>query len=250
MSKRDQGILERLDMRHAELARILGVTRQAATQGINQPNRDYLTPDRIRHVYTTLRETNQERAAILRDWAREREPDLVPHLDAAPPRTFPNLPEFTDFTELWIFSALPFELREHRYIGEMTKHLLSPHTVLAYFVPPGEVSEALQRLFADQEVRASLYIIETAAVLMMPHIAILGPRSTRPRTLALAPNGNFVEVSAPSQLLETLIRARIGLNPDDFVPRRSVSTSGLTFELVYSAPSGQTTPESSEKLAR
>lgn len=246
MSQRDKDILKELDLVQADVARALGLSRQAVAYSVSRPD-NYLEGRKLIQIYWYLaREKPAKAEIVLRFIEREFKEEAA--LLAETTDRIADQPAETEFHEMWVLSREPQELTP-AYFNEMKKHFEEEGSSVCYFVPPGDTSHLLSSRFRHYldgrpEVKGVVHIIEWPVVEFLPHMVILDPTSDARCMVQLPPTKGFAELpSAYATRMVTLLTStgvleiiEKGASPNGPVvtpPLRSLE-EGYALRLVYS----------------
>lgn len=157
-----------------------------------------------------------------------------------------------DFLEMWVFAREPAELTVPGYRLEVERaHLRDPAKTLAYFVPPGDACNDLCAVLGhlyrggDPLRRAGLFVVECAAVRLLPHMVIYNPGrpDERGEVRVVDPGGELrfcpLEPAQTGRIVSTIHAAGVGLDQRCFAPAEPAGpaeTPDPRFRLAWASP--------------
>jgi len=247
--------LEKLDLSPEGFAALRGVSRQYAMSTIEEFIKN---PDEIRKLCQTLLEIGSDsaraKAERLKKIAAEDLGIAVSMGTAASFLTYTQI--FAQNRELWIFADTPLDEEHTQYWETLCSEFLNKDDrMLVYFVPSLEIAdqlafrfenELLSRLYDAEGNRikdargfgATIFIIVTNLVAMMPYVIIANPGSANLRQEGMPSSGwvmgnNAYDLSELSSrfsndLIQQVRTARMGLarTPENFFPIGGVLDEG------------------------
>lgn len=182
MSQKDRELLQRLTLSQSDLAKLIGVTRQSVSKGL-EGSGDYLNADRIYTLYKKLKEEKSPLITALKELIEEHYPSSLDLIEQLEFDVMEDDPHSTYFDEVWIFTHEPKELSDNDYLEKMKESFFSDtKKTIIYFVPPGNSSRRMKILLnridkEEKSCKACIYIVESQAFSLSPHFIVSEPRT-------------------------------------------------------------------------
>jgi hypothetical protein len=231
----DTELLKALGLGFEDAAKIIGVRRQTLYEGVtakdgrstakrrggsrsqtdNAVAASYLNADRLLAIWNSFASREDwGRANIVRDALVARHPKLE-KLVAPYEVGGTDSPSEFNFSEVWIFSREPIEIKSAAFRREMSKPLKDAEKKLVYFVPSDEIAARLLtvlRVAADGDLK-KVFIVVTNAVLLCPHtvVAFVSSKDGQDEVMA----GVMPEPPKGTEVWKRVVRLPMKADSDD-----------------------------------